>query len=517
MPYDIRTKDGFVIRNIPDDIPPDHESLKQRVQFLRTADKTRVDNEAFAKEVSDPTAGMSFLDKLRAGAGKGFSDLASGASQLVGAGPSGEEVRETKQRDQALMNTAPGAIGNIGANVVTLAPLAMVPGANTVAGAGAIGALTGMLQPAENMTDRAINMGTGGALGSGTQYLGTTGAQRLGEWGASRQAEEAAKQSRNAVADETLRMGREAGYKLPPSAVNDSFIARRLEGVGGKAAVGQDFSLKNIGVTDTLGRQAAGISPEQALSVQNIRNARVGPLAQPYRDVAALSPRAAADLEAMKQAQYDAKLQHKFYGRSGNPEALTAAKTAETNKARLYQNLVAEANTAGKPELIPALEEAKKRIAQNRLIQEAVNRGSGSIDPSVIGRAYDNGAPLSGPLETIARMQQAYPQYMREAAKVPTPGVSKSEALASALLATTGATAAGPFGALAGVAPFVAPPVARSILRSNPVQEAVMTPTYNPGMLANSAANLQDPAVRQKLANVLRALSFSAVPEVTNQ
>lgn len=36
MPYEIETKDGIVVRNIPDDIPPDHPSLKERVLKARS-------------------------------------------------------------------------------------------------------------------------------------------------------------------------------------------------------------------------------------------------------------------------------------------------------------------------------------------------------------------------------------------------------------------------------------------------------------------------------------------------
>src|SRR5262245_45049566 len=37
MPYEIETKDGIVIRNIPDEIKPDSPELRQRVQQVRTA------------------------------------------------------------------------------------------------------------------------------------------------------------------------------------------------------------------------------------------------------------------------------------------------------------------------------------------------------------------------------------------------------------------------------------------------------------------------------------------------
>lgn len=513
MTYSIRTQDGIVVNNIPDDIPPDHESLKARVQNVRTMIQTDRANAAFAKEAADPTSGMSFLEKVRAGTGKGLADIGRGIAQTVGSGPTGAEVIEQRKQDAPLMNTVGGTLGNVGANVAALAPLAFVPGANTVAGAGAIGALTGMIQPATDTWDRFKNMALGGAVGSGAQYLGTTGARKMGEWSARRQAELAAEQARNQVKDETLRMGKEAGYVVPPSAVSDSFVGRRLESVAGKAALGQEAAIRNQEVTDRLAREAASLAPDQPISLTNLKASRQQ-LAEPYRRIAAIDPQAAQELEALQMARHESKLAWKEYNRQGVRTAYHDAVRADANAARLEQSLAARAQAAGDPALMSALTDARRALAQNRQVQEALNRGTGSVDASVIGRALDSGAPLSGPLETIGRFQQSFKPYMREGSTIPTPGVSKSEALASAVLGTTGAAAGGPAGILAGGLPLLSGPT-RSLLLSKPVQGAVMTPTYQPGTLARLASGLDDPMVNAQLAAILRSGALTMIPEAT--
>jgi len=454
---------------------------------------------------------MSGMQKFNAGMGLAFQNIGRGAKQLVG-GQS--DYAENKDIDRALMHTGAGAAGNVAGNIAAFAPLAVIPGANTVAGAGALGATAGALQPAEGVRERLTNMGVGGALGAGTQALAGPVAQRLGERAAERQAELAMRKSQNEVFDETTRLGREAGYVVPPSATSNTWLGRRLEGVAGKAAIGQEAAIRNQDVTDRLAREAAGLQEHQPLSLTNLRGARYQ-MAQPYRDVAALSPQAARDLESLQQARFDAKMAWKEFNRQGVRSAYNDAQRAEQNAARLTQNIENYAQQAGQPDLVKALVEARKRIAQNRQVQEALNRGTGSIDASVIGRALDNNAPLEGNLATIGRFQQAYKPYMREASTVPTPGVSKTEALSSALLGAAGAGATGsPKGWFAAGLPLVSGPT-RSALLSGPVQDVTMAPSYSAGPVTNATAALADPETRRRAALLARALGLSMIPSAT--
>ena len=105
--------------------------------------------QADMSRMADPTAGTGFVQRFNEGMGKAFTDIGRGAGQMVGMGPTAEETQETRRLDQPLMSTAGGITGNVAGNVAAFAPMALVPGANTVAAAGALGATTAALQPAE--------------------------------------------------------------------------------------------------------------------------------------------------------------------------------------------------------------------------------------------------------------------------------------------------------------------------------------------------------------------------------
>jgi hypothetical protein len=123
----------------------------------------------FREAPSDVTKEMNQGQRFTAGAGKAFYDIGQGAAQMVGAGESRDELRSRREIDRPLMRTGAGIAGNLAGNVTAFAPLAVVPGANTIAGAGALGLTAGALQPAESALGRAGNMAIGGVLGSAVQ------------------------------------------------------------------------------------------------------------------------------------------------------------------------------------------------------------------------------------------------------------------------------------------------------------------------------------------------------------
>jgi hypothetical protein len=137
------------------------------------ASRPKVDRAAIdadMRRMADPTG--SFTENFAAGMGKAFADIGRGSAQMVGMGPSAEEMREIRRQDAPLMKTGGGVTGNVAGNIAVAAPLAMVPGANTVAGAGAIGSILAAVQPTESTGERLTNMGVGGVLGSTTQAVG---------------------------------------------------------------------------------------------------------------------------------------------------------------------------------------------------------------------------------------------------------------------------------------------------------------------------------------------------------
>jgi hypothetical protein len=142
----------------------------------------------------DPTEGMSGFDKFRAGMGKSFVDTARGVAQIFDDGKSHEvsdliaqrpselqaRIDEAKRLDAPLLKTGAGFAGNITGTVAQTIPLLAVPGANTVAGSMALGALQGGLQPTASDESTAGNIIAGGVLGATGQVVGNLAPRVIG-------------------------------------------------------------------------------------------------------------------------------------------------------------------------------------------------------------------------------------------------------------------------------------------------------------------------------------------------
>lgn len=124
----------------------------------------------------DPTEGMSTLDKFRAGAGKAMVDTARGVGQLLPSWMPGSvsraDVEESRRLDAPLMNTGAGQAGNFSGNVAMILPTVAIPGAATLKGAAAIGAVQGLLAPSTSTEETIKNVGYGGAAGGGGVMAG---------------------------------------------------------------------------------------------------------------------------------------------------------------------------------------------------------------------------------------------------------------------------------------------------------------------------------------------------------
>lgn len=106
-----------------------------------------------------------------AGAGKAFMDTGRGIGQLLGL-VDRKEVEESRKLDAPLMSTNAGAVGNFEGNLALAIPAMMIPGANTLRGAAAIGATQGLIQPSTSTGETAANVALGGGLGAGGVALG---------------------------------------------------------------------------------------------------------------------------------------------------------------------------------------------------------------------------------------------------------------------------------------------------------------------------------------------------------
>lgn len=350
------------------------------------------------------------------------------------------------------------------------------------------------LMPGRAVVNAGLGLVTGGTSGAVKELTGSDaaevatglltpfGVRGAAQVGQRRVAEAATKEAQNVVRDNTLADAQQAGYKVPPSSVNPSFLNNRLESVAGKAAVKQDAALRNQEVTNTLVAKELGLPPETALTPGKLEKYREA-AAQPYREVAALSPNAKTALDMLKQARHDASAHYKHYERSADPSALAKAKQFDADVQTLDGMIAQEAQAAGRPELVQALAEARAKIAKSYDVERALNVGDASVDARAIGRMLDQGKPLGGNLKTIGAFAEGPGrQVTREAAAVPSPGVSGTDAFASAILGTIGAGHMGAPGILAGGLPLLRAP-ARNLALSRFWQGTMAQPNYNQGSL----------------------------------
>lgn len=104
------------------------------------------------------------LSNLAAGVGKAFTDIGRGVGQMTGQ-VSRKDIEDARKLDAPLMATTGGTVGNIAGNVAALVPTAFIPGANTLTGSAAIGAVTGLMQPSASTSETVGNVALGGASG----------------------------------------------------------------------------------------------------------------------------------------------------------------------------------------------------------------------------------------------------------------------------------------------------------------------------------------------------------------
>lgn len=310
--------------------------------------------------------------------------------------------------------------------------------------------------------------------------------------------EQALRKAEQSVRDKVLSAGQEAGYVVPPSTVNPSFLNKRLEGIAGKAATGQETSLRNQETTNRLMAKELGLQPGTPITEGELNKFREN-AAKPYRELADVSLDAKSALDELKQARFDAKLYWNSYNRTGEPAAYKQAKKLDSEVATWEQVLEEEALKANKPELIPALRQARQEIAKSYDIEKALNIGTGDISAPALARALDKGAPFTGNLRTVAEFGNAFPASVREGARVPASGVSKSEALTSLLLG-------GLISPVAAALPFASGPT-RSMILSPAYQKQMAQPNYGVGMTQKVMEQFKDLTPQQ--AALIGALQAS--------
>lgn len=102
------------------------------------------------------------------GIGQNFKGLTTGASQFLPGGATRADVAEQRRLDTDLDKRYAAKAGNLLSN----APLALIPGAATAKGSAALGGLTGLLAPSVSNTETMGNTGLGAVGGAAGHWVG---------------------------------------------------------------------------------------------------------------------------------------------------------------------------------------------------------------------------------------------------------------------------------------------------------------------------------------------------------
>lgn len=408
------------------------------------------------------------------------------ATEVAGTSGAGGFVADLLGKIPGAAKAIPGLLDAIRTGGMSANGYTGAAGLTTRAAGGAVnGAVTaGLVDPKDAETGAMI----GGAFPVATKLAGEVGGAIGNVFGPK-------VPTINPTKLQTAKESMDAGYVIPPNMIKPTFKNSVVESISGKQATQQFASTKNTEITEGLTRKALGIADDVPLTQGTMEGLRET-AGKAYADVSSLSPKAASDLEALKVARNESQGWFNAYNRSASPDDLLKAKTARELADKLETALEAHARTAGKDDLIPALRAARKQIAKTYTVGRALNDASGTVDARVFGRLYEKGKPLSDGLDTAGKFASAFQKAAMSPQQVGSPGVHNLKAgLAAAMSAAgsgagiatgLGGVATGGVGLALGALPFVAPPVARSMMFSKGAQQGLLRAPSGQGLLGNT-------------------------------
>lgn len=546
--YRVTSPDGSSWEvNAPDGTPDAEVMAYAKSQFEQQQKPVEPHKTVYA------TDEMSGPEKFLAGAGKAFVDLGRGVKQIglesLGYGNRAkryqQEIDASRQVDAPLMETGAGVAGNVAGGIASAAPFIAVPGANSVAGAAAMGGIQNALQPVATGESRLKNAAIGATTGAVAQYglgkLAGAANQRL----AGAQAKGAELATQNAAKDATVEAARGAGFVLPPSQVNPTILNRALEGYAGKLSTQQAASIKNQSVVDNLIKQDLGIPANKAVTpalLQGIRNEagkayevvkQAGKIGADDEFVTAIRSLGGDDyaavvndlpemanaeigklISALEKPEFNAqtavslikKLRHEAtvnFKNQLDPNKLELARAqrqaVDALESLVDRNLVAR----GMPEAVQQFREARTLIAKVHSAETALNEATGSFAASHFGKLAEKGKPLSGGMKTVGNVSHAFPKATQQI-NTSMPGVSPLDyAAVGGISAATGVPAF--LSAIAGR------PIARAAMLSKPYQGLLAgSPGYGPGLLTRGTPLALEELERLGLGGLLGPSIYAA-------
>lgn len=418
--------------------------------------------------------------------------------------------------------------------------------------AGLINPVQGFRQAGANVLKGAVagGVGEGVSQATGNELAGIAASMAvpgaITKLGKMKTEQLANDQKLNAVRDQTIKESRDAGYVLPTGAITPNMKNVILESIAGKTALEQAMSVKNQKVTDQLARKAVGIADDAPLTPETMKSVRAdefekgyAPLKQigqvgtdvnylfdlnniksKYAGAPSSFPGAVSDdirnlvdnykvndfqsrhaLDEIKRLRDGAS--DSF--RKGETGLAKAQKEIANALERQIERHLDNTGTQDAAEMLNNFKSARQRMAISHAVEDAIHKGSGTLDAKELAKAYRNDKYLSGELETIAKFANTFQRVAQTPSAFGTPGANKMQAglqvLGAGLGSSTGGVLGGAFGA---AAPVAIPFATRQYLMSE-MNQRKAAPSYR-SALANIAS--QD-ITQPQLLNALLGLQQS--------
>jgi hypothetical protein len=251
----------------------------------------------------------------------------------------------------------------------------------------------------------------------------------------------------DAVRQATLAASQKAGYVVPPSTTNPTAANTFMESFGGKIATAQDAALKNQNVTNTLAKQALGLTDDAPIAQESLKAVRseAGKAYETLRQVGAVSLDDASTktLDEVAAKFTGSKIKEALGGGNDIPKIVQALKdeplTGDTavDAMQLLRDKADEAYRAGQSQIgkgykaiskaiedlmekqlsgdaLNKFRKARTLIAKTHTVEGAFNPATGNVVGTKLAAQLGRGKPLSGDLLTAAKFSQAFPKAARE-------------------------------------------------------------------------------------------------------
>ena len=314
---------------------------------------------------------------------------------------------------------------------------------------------------------------------------------------------------------------RGAGYVVPPSTIKPTMGNVAVESLGGKIATAQTASLRNQEVTNKLASQSVGLSPNQPLTKNALKDVRekAGQVYEQVANIGRVVPdtdffteiaKIRAKSSLIKKDFPDASLaaadkiddlvkslaRPEFDSRSGleyiknfreqatdnliGPNVTSNSRAlgkAQRQAADALEDLLGrQVAQSGNSQLMREFDEARRLIAKTYTVQNALET-TGNVNASKLAALLRKDKPLSPELTMAARFAGAFPKAAAMPERVAGPGVSALDAGVAGAGGALGLALQSPQTAFAALAFPFARYGARNIALSEALQRSLLRPS----------------------------------------